>query len=461
MTDPKPAPGQSRPDPTGPEAPADAADPTPAAGVLATLVARSTQIVTIVEPDGRHRWSSAAAVRILGYRDPADVGATLLTDLLHPEDVEAVTGAVDAIRSGERSFDEPLTLRVRDVEGKFHHLEVRGDDLRDHPDIRAIVLTAHDVTHRHESQRRVARLIEVLEGSNEIVVLLDPDVRPIYANRTARELFGLTAGDDPIQDLRGRLDDDSYRRLQDDVRPLITATGVWRGELTFLTSAGIPIPAAATIQVHPGPGGGPAFVSAIAHDISDLKTLQRQLEHQATHDSLTGLPNRQLFQELGEQALARAARDDTIVGVLFLDLDHFKRINDTTGHAAGDEVLVQLANRLRKSVRAGDLVARFGGDEFIVLCEHPGHSGEMMQLADRLIAALEQPIESAGLGWHVGASVGIALGTGGRATIGDLLRDADSALYEAKARGRGRAVYFGENGTSAGDARFGGPDSDL
>ena len=228
------------------------------------------------------------------------------------------------------------------------------------------------------------------------------------------------------------------------MRPRIAETGAWRGELTFVTLHGTPVPAAVTIQVHPGPGTEPAFVSAIAHDISELKMAQLLLEHQAMHDALTGLPNRQLFQELGEQALARAERDGTFVGVLFLDLDHFKRINDTTGHAAGDSVLVQLAGRLRKSVRAGDLVARFGGDEFIVLCEHPARPGEMLQLADRLLAALDHPIEIAGLGWQVSASIGIALSTGGNATIGDLLRDADAALYEAKERGRGVAVLAGD-----------------
>jgi diguanylate cyclase (GGDEF)-like protein len=195
--------------------------------------------------------------------------------------------------------------------------------------------------------------------------------------------------------------------------------------------------------MHHLPGSDARIISTIAHDIRELKSTQAQLEHQATHDPLTGLPNRPLFQELGEQALARSDRYGTTVAVLFLDLDRFKPVNDSFGHAVGDELLVQIAARLRASVRRGDVVARFGGDEFVVVCEHPAGQSEMLELARRLIDALSEPVTIGSVSASVGASVGIAIGGGGRVTIDTLIRDADAALYQAKEDGRGRAVLFG------------------
>jgi diguanylate cyclase (GGDEF)-like protein/PAS domain S-box-containing protein len=408
------------------------------------LLEHSTDVVTILEPDGRWRWSSAAARRILGYADPAEIGAADVFGMVHPDDVEPARATLGAVASGTRGPDHPITLRIRDRGGSWHYFEIRGQNLTDDPAVHGIVITSRDVTRRRDEERRVARLIEVLEGSSEIVVLTDADARPIYANRTARQLFALDMGE-AIDDLTTRLDAPSLHWVETEVLPRLRETGAWTGELTLLTHTGEDLPVAITIQMHPSTrGAGPAFVSAIAHDIRELQRAQAQLEHQATHDPLTGLPNRNMFQELGEQALARAQREGTTVAVLFLDLDRFKPVNDTRGHATGDILLVRLATRLRKTVRAGDLVSRFGGDEFVVLCEHPAGAKEMLELAGRLIDIVSEPTEIDGQEIQVGASVGIAIGAGGRVTVDSLLRDADAALYRAKEQGRGRAMLFGQ-----------------
>jgi diguanylate cyclase (GGDEF)-like protein/PAS domain S-box-containing protein len=408
------------------------------------LLEHSTDVVTILEPDGRWRWSSAAARRILGYADPAEIGAADVFGIVHPDDVEPARATLSAVAAGTRGPDHPITLRIRDRGGSWHYFETRGQNLTDDPAVHGIVITSRDVTRRRDEERRVARLIEVLEGSSEIVVLTDADARPIYANRTARQLFALDMGE-AIDDLTTRLDEPSLHWVETEVLPRLRETGAWTGELTLLTHTGEDLPVAITIQMHPSTrGAGPAFVSAIAHDIRELQRAQAQLEHQATHDPLTGLPNRNMFQELGEQALARAQREGTTVAVLFLDLDRFKPVNDTRGHATGDILLVRLATRLRKTVRAGDLVSRFGGDEFVVLCEHPAGAKEMLELAGRLIDIVSEPTEIDGQETQVGASVGIAIGAGGRVTVDSLLRDADAALYRAKEQGRGQAMLFGQ-----------------
>src|ERR1700759_3746539 len=143
-------------------------------------------------------------------------------------------------------------------------------------------------------------------------------------------------------------------------------------------------------------------------DISERKELQDQLVHEAYHDALTQLANRALFRERVADALRRRD-EDTDVTVLFLDLDGFKEVNDSLGHLAGDQLLVQVADRLRASVRDGDVVARFGGDEFAVLIESPdGGSEEAEMVARRLVAVLDEAFTSATRDIHVTASVGLA-----------------------------------------------------
>ena len=185
-------------------------------------------------------------------------------------------------------------------------------------------------------------------------------------------------------------------------------------------------------------------IATVAHDISELKAAQRRLEFEATHDALTGLPNRALFREIGDRAVARASRISESLAVLFLDLDGFKLVNDSYGHDTGDMLLGQVARRLREAVRAGDFVARLGGDEFVILCEHPRNEHQMLELSTRIIETVSQPFVIDDTAVRVGVSVGIAFSKGSDAGIGELIRDADVALYRAKNEGRGRAQLFDE-----------------
>jgi diguanylate cyclase (GGDEF)-like protein len=205
------------------------------------------------------------------------------------------------------------------------------------------------------------------------------------------------------------------------------------------------------------------LVSTIAHDITELKAAQIRLEYEATHDSLTGLPNRAMLQEVGEHALGRAARRGTTTAVLFLDLDLFKEVNDTLGHDAGDRVLVELARRLRVGIRQGDLIARLGGDEFCVLCEGVDSRQEMLDLGQRLCDVVSIPLRVHGRDVQVGTSIGIALDERGRETIGTLIRNADVAVYRAKRSGGFRVEIFDDGmiGDGAAADADRDPDPDL
>jgi len=409
---------------------------------IRALFEHSSDIVTILESDGTWRSTSPAGQRLLGW--PAGVAPTPdgIFDLVHDDDKELAATALAEVLAGTRSPDDALVIRVRGDDGRWHHLETSARDLRDDPAVGGIVLTSRDVTEQRTAEGRVRLLSRVLETSHELVVLCDPHGRVLYANDIARNQYGVKEGDAPVQ-LATSLFSAYEDQLTTEVLPSLQNEGAWSGEFVLRNLRGEDVPLAVTLQRHRPQGSDAVVISTIAHDISELKSTQAQLEHQATHDPLTGLPNRPLFQELGEQALARSDRYGTTVAVLFLDLDRFKPVNDSYGHTVGDELLVQIAVRLRNSVRRGDVVARFGGDEFVVLCEHPAGQSEMLELARRLIEALSQPVEISGASASVGASVGIAIGGGGRVTIDTLIRDADAALYQAKEDGRGRALLFG------------------
>ena len=179
-------------------------------------------------------------------------------------------------------------------------------------------------------------------------------------------------------------------------------------------------------------------------DVSERRALEVQLKHQAFHDALTGLPNRALFQDRAEHALARTSRLGTVVAVLVLDLDDFKIVNDTHGHAAGDELLTQVAARLRSTLRAGATVSRFGGDEFAVLAEDLTGISQAEQFAARALQAFATPFAVHGEDVRVGASVGLVVSGGTRDPLDmtELLRCADLALYAAKERGKGQVMLY-------------------
>jgi diguanylate cyclase (GGDEF)-like protein len=171
---------------------------------------------------------------------------------------------------------------------------------------------------------------------------------------------------------------------------------------------------------------------------------QDGLAHRVLHDPLTDLPNRTLFLDRLELALARLRRHQTSIAVLFIDLDNFKVVNDSLGHGAGDKLLVELGNRLRHAIRPSDTIARFGGDEFVVLCEDIGEARDAVIVGQRIVDATSQPFMLSGREMFVTTSVGVALAIDSDATPETLLRDADVAMYRAKERGPGRVEVFDE-----------------
>ena len=213
------------------------------------------------------------------------------------------------------------------------------------------------------------------------------------------------------------------------------------------------------VQFNVGPpaSADDTYVVGQVDDITARKRADVKLTHQALHDELTGLPNRLLLMDRIDHALAASARSKRTVGLLYLDLDGFKAVNDSGGHAAGDRVLVEVANRLRSTLRPGDTVARLGGDEFVVVCDGLDDSQSAKAIADRVLSVLREPYLDNGASYSLSASIGISL-SDSDTEANQFLMDADQAMYGAKSAGKGRVRVGGRRDSelarrSAGFAR--------
>jgi diguanylate cyclase (GGDEF)-like protein/PAS domain S-box-containing protein len=303
--------------------------------------------------------------------------------------------------------------------------------------------TLDDITERLSGQRDAERLSDIIEATSDLVVISDRTRRILYMNSAARRFFGIGPSD-PLDefDFAPFTPPWAIERYVKETIPAMRARGIWSGEFAYYHE-GYEVPVSAVFLAHHDADGHLEFVSSVTRDITERKAFEERLEYQATHDPLTGLPNRTLFHDRLELALARARRSNRPVAVLFCDVDHFKVVNDSLGHGAGDRLLVALAQRLRSALRPGDTVARFGGDEFVILCDDLVTEHDAVAIADRANQAVHEPLIVESTEVFPSLSIGIAFAS--KTTEPEtMVRDADAAMYLAKERGRARYEVYDE-----------------
>jgi diguanylate cyclase (GGDEF)-like protein/PAS domain S-box-containing protein len=405
------------------------------------LIETMPQIVWITRPDGWHvhfnqQWTDFTGLSVeesLGHGwNPA----------FHPDD-QARAAALwhQAITTGE---PYEIEYRLRRADGIYHWMLGRATPLRDASG--TIVKwfgTCTDIQELKQTQARVSAQARLLDQTQDAIVVHDLDHRVLYWNAGAQRIHGWSAAE-----ARGRTLDELICPHMDQVEVAVRAVlrdGEWNGELHYVSKRGDALIMEGRWTLLRHDDGTPRSVLAVNTDVTERRTteaeLLRELETRATHDELTGLPNRALLGVRLEEALERRQGHDGGVTLLLCDLDDFKIVNDALGHPAGDQVLAEVARRLRDSVRDRDLVARLGGDEFAILLEEADEE-TVQALTDRLLEIVPRPVVlDTGQPVEVGLSIGVA-DSGPLHDEQSLLRDADATLYHAKHRGKLRAERF-------------------
>jgi diguanylate cyclase (GGDEF)-like protein/PAS domain S-box-containing protein len=333
-------------------------------------------------------------------------------------------GILDSFASWTRSFII-IALVGRQVLSLLEN-----SSLARHLESRVIERTAE----LRASEQRFQALVQ---HSSEAVILVDADGKVEYVSESMTRVFGYSEAHLLGRRLTQILDSGAGARLREGLAEVAERPyGVLELELPLHHRDGHQCTVQFTVtNLLDNPSVGGLVLNT--RDISERRQLEDQLVHQAFHDSLTSLANRALFKDRVDHALARTKRQTPSVAVLFIDLDGFKEVNDSLGHAAGDRLLIQVGERLAASVRPSDTVARFGGDEFAVLVEDASDDVDVIQVAERVLEGLRQPFEVNGRELHVRGSMGIARMESDVDGADHLLRNADLAMYRAKAAGRG------------------------
>lgn len=265
----------------------------------------------------------------------------------------------------------------------------------------------------------------------------------LYLNRAGRTALGLGEHDDlGSRTLWDGYPEQAAERVMGGALSRVREEGIWQGETVLRGADGKDIPVSQVVLAHRDSHGDLAFYSTIARDITERKRFESDLRHQATHDALTGLPNRLLLADRIQSEVNRVARYGKFAALLFMDIDNFKRVNDTLGHAAGDDLLKAVAQRLCACLRPDDLVARYGGDEFAAVVSDLSSIENIVVVIHKLYAGFDMPLRAGAQEIFVTFSMGIAIYPQDGESSEILSKNADTAMYRAKAQGHAQYQFY-------------------
>ncbi len=307
--------------------------------------------------------------------------------------------------------------------------------------LRRALAEARDRERVRAAEEERARLVEILEATSDYVWMSDPQGRRIYLNAAGRKLSGV-----PEHHAQGALSSEispGWVReiIQNEALPVAALEGLWQGETAMLDSEGKEIPVSQVVIAHRASDGGIRFFSTIARDISERKAYEKRIKHLANYDALSGLPNRSLLSDRTAQAMTHARRVGRPCALIVLDIDRFKRVNDSYGRNAGDALLRQVGERVRGAVRDGDTTARLEAASFAVLAADLARPDDVLNVTRKVHALFKVPFSIEGHDVHATLSIGASVFPRDGDNFDVLLGNADVAMHRAKANG-GKGFQF-------------------
>ncbi len=420
---------------------------------LRTIIETEPECVKLIDRDGRLLKMNAAGLAMLEADSVAEVQQHTLISFILPEYRASFTALNKRVMNGESGI---VDFEVMGLKGTRRWLETHATPMLDvNGEVEMLLSVTRDITERKRTEAQLKLAAKVFEQSNEGFFITDVDANIVMVNHAFTVISGYTEaeviGQNPRILSSGRHDQEFYRAMWDQ----LNTEGFWQGEIWNRRKNNQVYPELLSISSVRDVSGQITNYIAVFADISAIKESEAQLEFLAHHDPLTALPNRLLSFHRLEHGIDVARRDHKQLALLMLDLDRFKDINDSFGHLAGDQLLQQVAERLTGRLREVDTVARLGGDEFTVLLEDIAHQEDAARVAKEIIDDLSEPWLLPHCGEvKIGVSIGISLYPQHGDTPETLLQQADTALYLAKAQGRGRYAYFTDELTLAARERM-------
>jgi diguanylate cyclase (GGDEF)-like protein/PAS domain S-box-containing protein len=398
------------------------------------LLAHCSDVIALVEPDTTIRYVNPVVESMLGFTVAELLGSRAI-DLVHPDDHPQVFERL-VLPPDELDAGEPIVMRLRRADGEWRPVEVLANNRVANPLVQGVIVTVRDLSEplsRTEALRQQRDLFDaVIDHAGALVVVVDKCGVVVRYNRAIEELTGIPASRVVGRRWETLVAADEAERIRQGMASLGKTRRSIESTVRWLTAAGDELTIDWLSSAIVDERGDLSFVVSTGQDTTMQRREVERLRRRALHDPLTGLPNRTLLVDRLATAWRRGARNANRVSVLFCDLDHFKSINDTFGHAAGDAVLREVARRLQQACRAEDTVARIGGDEFVILVEGVEEADALPSLVERVRAAFRQPILAGGVSVHLSVSVGVATTTADDQDSDVLLRQADRAMYVDK-----------------------------
>lgn len=377
---------------------------------------------------------------ILGLREDEIIGKNDF-ELFEYEKAKAISKLDKEVMDKKELMISESSIKTHD--GRLIYYENYKTPLIDeNGNLAGIVTVARDKTHYLEAKKQQMLAQSVFENTIEGIVITDKNNKIIATNPSFTRISGYTQeeaiGTSPAILKSNMHDADFYEKMWQD----IVNDGIWTGEIWNKDKSGRLYPEMLTITNVKDKNGEVLHYIAVFSDISSIKLAERKLEHMAHYDHLTNLPNKILIEDRLKHFILRSKRHNSEIGIFFIDLDFFKEVNDAYGHSVGDEILKQVAIRLKKALREDDTIGRIGGDEFVVIVEEYEDEEDLRKIANKILEVFNEPFKTKFHIFSFSSSIGIATYPKDGEDIEILLKNADAAMYEAKAQGRNTYCFY-------------------